>query len=177
MPGRKVKTMTAAGVAGAVLLALTLGLIGWVSWKQSAFPWQALRDGLMGFASVAPMMLLSFCLAALMTRLVPHDTLVQWLGQGSGWRGIGIATLAGVVTPGGPFVQFPIVAVLHKQGVAVGPLAAYLSAWALLGAHRFVILEVPLLGWKFSVCRFALSAVFPPTIGWVIQWVWRRWLT
>ncbi len=167
--------MATAGFAGALFLALFLGLVGLVTWKESAFPWQDLRAGIMGFVRVMPLMLGAFCVAALLTRLVPHDTLIRWLGEGSGWRGISVATLAGLLTPGGPFIQFPIVAALYERGVAVGPLAAYLSAWALVGIHRLVILEVPLLGWKFSVCRFALSFLFPPVIGWLTHWAWHRW--
>lgn len=168
--------MSSASLPVAVLLVLFAALVGLAAWKESNLPWQGVKDGITGFVKVAPMMLVAFCAAALITRLVPQESFVHWLGKNSGWRGLGLATLAGFLTPGGPFIQFPIVAALYERGVAVGPLAAYLSAWSLLGVHRFFIFEVPLLGWKFSLCRFALSCAFPPLIGWLTHWVWSRWM-
>lgn len=168
--------MTSASLSAAAFLLLFLALVGLAAWKDSSLPWQGVKDGIRGFVKVAPMMVLAFCAAALITRLIPEDSFVRWLGANSGWRGLGLATLAGFLTPGGPFIQFPIVAALYDRGVRPGPLVAYLSAWSLVGVHRFFIFEVPLLGWKFSLCRLGLSCLFPPLLGRLTQELWNRWL-
>jgi uncharacterized membrane protein YraQ (UPF0718 family) len=106
--------------------------------------------------------------------VLPKDLMSQWLGDDSGLRGLVLATIAGTVTPGGPFIQFPIVASLFKAGAGVGPLMAYLSAWSLLGVNRFLVWEAPLLGWKLSLVRVAASVIFPIVIGYFSRFIWVR---
>ena len=79
---------------------------------------------------VAPEVALGFALAGLITVLIPPDLIGHAIGEESGVRGVLIATVAGILTPGGPFLQFPLVASLARGGAGVGPLAAYLTAWS-----------------------------------------------
>ncbi len=167
--------MVKSSTFGAVgMLVVLLALLGVAYGKNPRLICEGAREGGKAFVQVLPAMLLAFMAAALVSKLVPQDVLIRWLGDRSGVRGLAIATVAGSLTPGGPFVQFPIVAALYDRGVAIGPLTSYLSAWALLGLHRLLIFEVPLLGWKLSVCRFAVSLACPMTVGYVAQWVWGR---
>ena len=52
-------------------------------------------------------------------------------------------------------------------GAGAGPIIAYLTAWSLLGLHRLIIWEIPILGLEISVVRFAASLVLPPLVGFV----------
>jgi uncharacterized membrane protein YraQ (UPF0718 family) len=108
------------------------------------------------------------------TVLVSPESLARWLGQDTGARGLLLGTAVGAITPGGPFVAFPLLAVLLKSGASVGVVSAYVASWALLGLHRVAAFELPILGWRFVVCRFLASLAFPVLIGWVAQvlWVW-----
>lgn len=112
-----------------------------------------------------PRMLLAFAVAGLIQVLVPSDLISAWLGAGSGVRGLLIGTLAGTLTPGGPMMHFPIVASLLNSGAGAGPVIAYLTAWSLLGIHRLIIWEVPLLGLEISLVRFVASLIVPPLVG------------
>uniref|UniRef100_A0A832EEM2 Permease n=1 Tax=Desulfacinum infernum TaxID=35837 RepID=A0A832EEM2_9BACT len=159
------------------LLGMLGGLVGLLALAYHKNPrliWEGARDGGKAFLQVLPAMVVAFMAAALVSKLIPQEVVNRWLSERSGGRGLAVATLAGSLTPGGPFVQFPIVAALYESGVGVGPLAAYLSAWALLGIHRLLIFELPLLGWKFSLCRFLATLLCPPAIGYVTQCVWNR---
>jgi hypothetical protein len=49
-------------------------------------------------------------LAGLMQALVPEDFVSRHFGQAGGVRALLLATLAGVVTPGGPMVPLPSLA-------------------------------------------------------------------
>lgn len=106
--------------------------------------------------------------------LLPRELMSRWLGEQSGLRGLMIATLAGSLTPGGPFVQFPIVAALFKAGAGVAPLMAYITAWSILGVNRFLVYEAPMLGWRLSLARMAASLVFPMIIGLLTRFLWTR---
>ncbi|MHC4606779.1 MAG: permease [Planctomycetota bacterium] len=117
------------------------------------------------FLKILPNLVIGFTLAGFLMLLLPKNLVAQWIGPGSGTRGLMVGSLAGMLTPGGPFTHFPILAALLKQGAAIGPVAAYIAAWALLGVHRIIIWESPILGWKFTGIRVAACLVFPPIIG------------
>lgn len=132
-----------------------------------------IHEGAMLLLSVAPQLLLGFLLAGLVTVLVPSDVIARVIGEESGLTGVLIATAAGVVTPGGPFLQFPLVAALARSGAGVGPMAAYLTAWSLLGVNRALIWEIPILGVPFTSARWILSAVVPILVGLAVPLILR----
>jgi len=115
--------------------------------------------------SVAPQVLIGFALAGLVTVVIPASVISAWIGEGSGLRGIVIATAAGMLTPGGPFLQFPLVAGLANAGAGLGPVAAYLTAWSLLSVNRAIVWELPLLGVGFTGARWLVSIAVPIAVG------------
>lgn len=125
------------------------------------------------FASVALQLILGFTLAGLVTVLLPADVLARLVGEGSGMRGLLIASLAGIATPGGPFVQFPLMAAIASAGAGVGPMAAYLTAWSLMGWNRIVVYELPLLGPGFTLARVLVSLAAPLIVGLLVPIVLR----
>jgi len=135
---------------------------------------EAARSGGGLFLQILPMLLIAFFVAGLVDVLLPRDLIAHWVGRESGVKGLLIATCLGAVTPGGPFVQFPVVASLYKAGADVGPLVAYLSAWALIGLNRVIIYEIPLLGPQLTFVRLVCSFAFPPIIGFVARQVFMR---
>jgi uncharacterized membrane protein YraQ (UPF0718 family) len=123
------------------------------------------------FVQMGPVLLPAFVLAGMMTALVSPETVSRWLGREAGLRGLLVGTAAGALTPGGPFMAFPLLAVLLKGGASVGAVTAFLSAWALLGFHRVIAFELPILGWKFAAIRLIASAAAPVVIGFLAQWL------
>jgi uncharacterized membrane protein YraQ (UPF0718 family) len=119
--------------------------------------------------SVAPNLAIGFTLAGFLTLLVPQEIIAKWLGEGSGFKGILVGSAAGVLTPGGPFTHFPILGSLLLKGATIGPICAYIAAWALLGVHRILIWEAPILGWKFVLVRVASCLLVPPVVGLAAQ--------
>ena len=115
--------------------------------------------------SVAPQVLIGFALAGLVTVVIPSSLISEWLGEGSGLQGIVIATVAGMLTPGGPYLQFPLVAGLAHAGAAWGPVAAYLTAWSLISVNRAIVWELPLLGAGFTGARWLVSILVPVVVG------------
>src|SRR5262245_35356212 len=63
------------------------------------------RFAMLGF--VIPRMVVSIVLAGLMQVLVPKDFVARHFGDNAGLRALLLATLAGMVTPGGPMVTVP----------------------------------------------------------------------
>ncbi len=162
------------GISVFVMLALVAVLTG-LAWQKS--PQTALEGFVSGgrlFLTILPNLVLGFILAGMIGVLIPQDTLVRWVGEGSGARGLIVGTLLGAATPGGPFVQFPIVASLFNAGAGVGPLMAYLTSWSLLGVSRVLVFELPILGAPLALSRLACSLAVPPLVGVLSAWVYNR---
>jgi len=113
------------------------------------------------FVDIAPRLSAAFLMAGFVEVLVPKDLITKWLGEKSGIKGILIATVAGVATPGGPMISFPLIAALYKLGADVGPLVGYLTSWELMGIQRVIVWEIPFMGIRFALLRFAVSLLLP----------------
>jgi uncharacterized membrane protein YraQ (UPF0718 family) len=133
---------------------------------------QGLKSGLYLFVEILPRMISAFVLAGLIQALVPTDVITHWMGTESGFRGIFVGMLLGALTPGGPMMQFPIVASLYRSGVSIGPLVSYLTAWSLLGFQRLIMWEFPFLGLKVVIVRMVASLAFPIVAGWLSSYLW-----
>lgn len=134
---------------------------------------QALASGAGLFLGVLPNLLLGFALAGFLHVLLPAELISRWMGQDSGVPGLLIGTGAGMLTPGGPFTHFPILASFLAKGASVGPVCAYIAAWALIGLNRILVWELPILGPRIALVRFLASAGLPPVIGWLSAWLFR----
>ena len=152
-----------------------VGVCAAVAWRAGgpARVGQALTSGTLLFLGVLPNLILGFALAGFLHVLLPAELISRWMGQGSGVRGLLIGTAAGMLTPGGPFTHFPILASFLSKGAAVGPVCAYIAAWALIGLNRFVVWELPILGPQIALVRFLASAGVPPLVGWLAGWLFR----
>ncbi|TET50292.1 MAG: permease [Anaerolineales bacterium] len=115
-----------------------------------------------------PLLLLSFLVAGMAQTLLPQELLSRWVGTESGLRGILIGTLAGASTPGGPYVSFPVAAVLLRSGASIGTVVAFVTGWAVWAFSRLP-LEVGILGWRFTLVRLASSLLFPFVAGLIAQ--------
>jgi uncharacterized membrane protein YraQ (UPF0718 family) len=122
---------------------------------------------------IFPRLLLGFALAGMIQVMIPTEYIAKIIGEGSGLKGIFFATVAGAATPGGPVMHFPIVAALYKGGAGVGPLAAYLAAWVLIGINRTLVYEIPFMGAHFAFARYVSCMIFPVVIGIITPFIFK----
>ena len=113
---------------------------------------------------VLPIIIFAFIVAGMIQVLVPQELISKWVGAESGFRGILIGTGLGAITPGGPFVSMPVAAGFLRAGASIGTMVAFITAWSLLAVHRLPM-EVGIMGWQFTLVRFACTFVFPPIAG------------
>ncbi|MBD3385422.1 permease, partial [candidate division KSB1 bacterium] len=71
---------------------------------------------------ILPLLIFAFIIAGMAQVLIPHALLSKWVGEESGIRGLLIGTLAGGLTPGGPYVSLPIIAGLLRAGAGIGTM-------------------------------------------------------
>jgi len=105
---------------------------------------------------------LGIVLAGLIPVLLTASVVTRWMGEGSGLKGVLFGSFAGLLTPGGPYVMFPIAASLFKSGAGVGSMSAFSAARQLIPVNRVIVWELPLIGATFPIARSLASipAVF-----------------
>jgi uncharacterized membrane protein YraQ (UPF0718 family) len=151
-------------------LAFMVALLGMLAavafWRGGA---ELLQTGLGGGADLllrfGLLIVVSFLAAGVAQALIPSGWIEGALGEESGIAGIGIGTLMGALTPAGPFVAMPLAAVMLRAGASGPAVVAFLTGWALLAVHRLVAWEIPILGIRFALVRWAVCLALPIAAG------------
>ena len=150
---------TAIGMAGFLLILMALAV-----WQgEGAFKAGLQTSGkqLLGFF---PILVIALMLAGFTQVLLPKGLVENWLSDSAGWKGIWLAWLAGIITPGGSIVGLPIIAGLYKTGVGVAVLMTYATSLATLSILR-IPLEAGFYGWKLTALRVGVSLILPLIAG------------
>jgi uncharacterized membrane protein YraQ (UPF0718 family) len=121
---------------------------------------------------VLPLILMGVIFAGMVEVILPGDLISDWMGSGSGLRGILIGTAAGMLIPGGPYVVVPLIASIMESGAGPGPVAAFFTAWGVVPISRTLIWEVPFLGVAFTGARVIVNLGFPILVGLTTPWVY-----
>jgi uncharacterized membrane protein YraQ (UPF0718 family) len=148
------------------ILALVLVLLGYFNGQGQHI--SGMKSALNMTIEILPLLVFAFIVAGMVQVLLPRELLAKWVGMESGMRGILIGTVAGGLSPGGPFVSLPIAAGLLRAGAGIGTMVAYLTAWSLWAVARLPM-EVGIMGWKFTLIRLASTFFFPPIAGFIAQ--------
>jgi uncharacterized membrane protein YraQ (UPF0718 family) len=145
-----------------VMVVVALVLLGF-AYGQGVHA-EGLRSGVRTFLSILPLLLAVFAIAGLVEVLVPKEKVAALLGDQAGLRGIFLGCLAGAVTPGGPYVSFPLVATIYHAGAGVGTVVAFITAWSLWAVARLPM-EIGFVGPKLTLIRVLSTLIFPPIAG------------
>lgn len=155
------ETFIALLVVLIILVALTL-------WQGSFM--LGLRTSTNQLIRFLPILIIAMLLAGFTEVLLPAEVIEKWLSDAAGWRGILIAWLAGILTPGGSVMGMPLAAALYNLGVGVGVLVTYMTSLALMSVLRLP-LEIGFYGWRLAVLRVVVSLFLPPIAGILAQGV------
>ncbi|HPG24714.1 MAG: hypothetical protein H6748_20935 [Spirochaetaceae bacterium] len=134
---------------------------------------EGLGSGARLFARMGLVLFLSFLVAGLAETLLPRAWISSALGEDSGWKGLLLASAAGIVTPAGPFVSMPLAVGMLRAGASPAAVVTFLAAWALLAMHRLIAWEIPFLGAPFAITRWLLCLLLPVAVGAVARLVLR----
>ncbi len=150
-----------------LLLAAVVTLAAYL--KDPGLPAIGARNGLALFWFILPRLIPALILTGMLQVLIPQDLVARHFGREAGLRGIAVAAVAGVLTPGGPMVSVPLMVALANSGAGLAALVAYMTSWSLFGIQRIIAWEAPLLGWRFVVVRVVPSLLFPLVAGWLVK--------
>ncbi len=97
-----------------------------------------------------------FILLGLLDVWVPRETMVRFMGEGSGVKGVVLAFLLGSFAAGPLYGAFPIAAVFMKKGVKFTNLLIFIGAWSTTKIPMLMF-EMTYMGMEFALTRLAIN--------------------
>lgn len=101
---------------------------------------------------VPPIMLM----LGLMDVWVPRETMMKYMGDGSGFVGIFLAILIGSFAAGPMYAAFPFTTVLLRKGVRFSNIIIFMNAWCVTKISTLMF-EVTSLGYRFTLIRLLVD--------------------
>jgi uncharacterized membrane protein YraQ (UPF0718 family) len=120
-----------------------------------------------------PFLSMGILLAGMLTVLFPPAMVGRWMGDDSGMVGLAVGMVVGMLSPGGPYVVYPVAASLLASGAGVAPLSGFLAARNLITANRTFVWEIPFLGVPLTLARIIASLWFPIVAAVLVPLVFR----
>lgn len=97
-----------------------------------------------------------FVLLGLLDVWVPRETMIKYMGEDSGFKGILLAFILGSAAAGPLYGAFPIAAVFMKKGVKFSNVLIFIGAWATTKIPM-LLFEIAALGPQFAFTRLIVN--------------------
>jgi uncharacterized membrane protein YraQ (UPF0718 family) len=97
-----------------------------------------------------------FLILGLLDVWVPRETMVRYMGEKSGLKGVVLAILVGSAAAGPLYGAFPIASVFMRKGVKFTNILIFIGAWSTTKIPMFLF-EIESLGAKFAFTRLAVD--------------------
>ncbi len=97
-----------------------------------------------------------FVLLGLLDVWVPRETMVKYMGEGSGLKGIILAFVIGSAAAGPLYGAFPVAAIFMKKGAKFSNILIFIGAWSTTKIPM-LIFEITSLGAKFALTRLLVD--------------------
>ena len=143
-----------------------------LSWRDS--PDTVKRGGTLAFDTTkknALLILMAFIIVGFVTALSPDKLVQAWIGPTSGWQGILLAEIVGMLLPGGPYVVFPLIAILAQAGAGLAPVITLITSWSTQSLLT-ISFELPFMGWRFTAIRWGIGLIIPMLAGFMVLLIW-----
>jgi uncharacterized membrane protein YraQ (UPF0718 family) len=147
-----------------ILSILTLCLIALSLLFDSRKTLRGIKKGLIMFKNLLPVLLLMLALVSIVLFLIPNETLVRYIGEGSGVKGWITAAAVGSVALIPGFIAYPLCGILIKSGVAYPVIAVFITTLMMTGFITLPV-EAKFFGWRTSIIRNLFSLVAALFIG------------
>ena len=99
---------------------------------------------------------------------IPRETMMKYMGDNSGIKGISIAMLIGSIAAGPMYAAFPFTKVLLKKGVKFSNIIVFMNAWCVTKISTLMF-EFSSLGYKFTLARLIIDIPGVIIMGYIVQ--------
>lgn len=127
----------------------------------------ALQSGGRLLLSVALLVVAVMGLVGLVQVWISRDLVTQLLGEKSGIKALFVAAVCGTLLIGPPYIIFPLLMAIRRQGARWAVVTIVLAAYAV--KLPMIPLEVGFLGWPFSLGRSVLTLMFAIPTGLIVE--------
>lgn len=97
-----------------------------------------------------------FVLLGLLDIWVPKETMVKYMGDNSGLKGVILSIILGSAAAGPLYGAFPVAAVFMKKGVKFRNILIFIGAWSTTKIPM-LLFEISALGYKFALTRLLID--------------------
>lgn len=149
------------------LVSAALLLYLWAGWAAPERAWRAAQSGGSLLLSVVLLIIAVMGLVGLVQVLISRDAVARLLGKEGGVKALLLAALCGTLLIGPPYVIFPLLMAVRKQGARWAVVTIVLAAYAV--KLPMIPLEVGFLGWPFSLGRSFLTLLFAIPTGLLVE--------
>lgn len=126
--------------------------------------WMGAKKGIIMFLKLLPVLLVMLTLVSIVLFFIPNETLVSYMGEGSGIKGWVIAATIGSVALIPGFIAYPLCGILVDSGVSYSVIAVFITTLMMTGFLTLPV-EVKFFGWKVSLIRNLASLAAALFIG------------
>lgn len=109
-----------------------------------------------------------FILLGFLDVFIPRETIMKYMGDKSGFKGILLSIVLGSAAAGPLYAAFPIASVFMKKGVKFTNIMLFIGAWSTTKIPMFLF-EITSLGVKFALIRLGLSIIGIFVIAFVLN--------
>lgn len=136
-----------------LILAVTVGILAMINQQLGV---KALSNAAVQLKQMVLVIPPIFLLLGLLDIWVPKTTMVRYMGEGSGLKGMLLAFVIGSAAAGPLYGAFPVAAVFMKKGVRFLNLMIFIGAWSTTKIPMFMF-EFKALGAAFALTRLAVN--------------------
>ncbi len=111
-----------------------------------------LRQGLTMLYVIPPI----FLLLGLLDVWVPRETMMRFMGPGSGLKGIVLSFALGSAAAGPLYGAFPVAAVLMRKGASFTNILIFIGSWSTTKVPM-LLFEMQALGARFALSRLLID--------------------
>ena len=127
-----------------------------VFWPETGLP--AAGRTLGGFKEMLLVLPPIFVMLGLLDVWVPRETMVRFMGDGSGLKGALLAIFLGSAAAGPLYAAFPVALVFMKKGAKFMNVMLFIGAWSTTKVPM-VLFELSSMGPLFTFTRLGLSLI------------------
>ncbi|WP_295640387.1 permease [uncultured Mailhella sp.] len=114
-----------------------------------------------------------FVLLGLLDVWVDRETMMKYMGRGSGARGMLLAFILGSAAAGPLYVAFPMTGVMLKKGASLFNVFIFIGAWSTTKIP-LIMFESATLGFRFMALRLAFNLAGIFLIAFILEKETRR---
>lgn len=107
---------------------------------------------------------------ALIDVWIPRETIMKYMGNNSGIKGVSLAMLIGSIAAGPMYAAFPFTKVLLKKGVKFSNIIIFMNAWCVTKISTLMF-EFSSLGYKLTLARLLIDIPGVIIMGYLVQFL------